>query len=125
DCVQAGVLKLDLLMPSLCSRLPPPPQGFRHSRLYRPSPSRPAEAATAGCTGTRAPVIIQARWLGEKGGANNPSLISRVTAKRLNTVGGRNKRSLLSKPSDAVSISPSTAEIIPSPFVSTSATSAA
>ena len=28
---------------------------------YRSSPSRPAEAATAGCTGTRGPVIIQAR----------------------------------------------------------------
>src|SRR5215831_15850060 len=41
-----------------------------------------------------------------KRGASSPSLISRVTAKRLNTVGGKNKRELSSKPSVLVSMSP-------------------
>src|SRR5437879_11822838 len=80
--------------------------------LQRSSASRPAEAGTAGLTGTRVPVRIQARWLGAKRGASNPSLISRVTAKRLNAGGVRNKRVLSWKPSDAVSMSPSTAEMM-------------
>src|SRR6266436_8789500 len=44
-----------------------------------------------------------------------PSSISRVAAKRLKTVGGRNRRELSAKPSDCVSMSPSTAEMMPSP----------
>jgi hypothetical protein len=94
-------------------------------RSYRSSESRPAEADTAGLTGTSVPVRIHAPWFGAKRGASNPSLISRVTAKRLNTVGGRNTRVLSEKPSVAVSMLPSTAEMIPSPFWSTCATSAA
>jgi hypothetical protein len=90
----------------------------------RSSASRPLEASTVGLTDTRTPVRTHARWLGAKRGAS-PSLISRVTAKRLNTVGGRKRRELSSKPSDAVSMSPSAAEMIPSPFWSTRATSAA
>src|SRR6266849_1016275 len=80
---------------------------------YRSSPSRPAEASTVGLTATRTPVRTHARWLGAKRGANNPSLISRVTAKRLNTVGGRYSRSLLGKPSVGVSISPTGAVMMP------------
>src|SRR5881296_1284310 len=57
--------------------------------LQRSSASRPVEAGTAGLTGTRVPVRLQARWLGAKRGASNPSLISRVTAKRSNAVAGR------------------------------------
>ena len=90
---------------------------------YRSSPSRPVEAFTAGLTATRAPVSIHARWLGEKRGANRPSLISRVTAKRLNTVGGRYNRSLFAKPSVAVSISPTAAVTMPWSFGSTRSTS--
>src|SRR6516162_11558599 len=59
----------------------------------RSSASRPVEASTVGLTATRTPDRTHARWLGAKRGANSPSLISRVTAKRLNTVGGRNSRS--------------------------------
>src|SRR6202035_4868831 len=92
-------------------------------RDYLSSPSRPAEAGTAGLTATRAPVSTHARWLGEKRGANRPSLISLVTAKRLNTVGGRYSRSLLPKPSVAVSISPTAAVTMPWSFGSTRATS--
>src|SRR5690348_12524869 len=60
----------------------------------RSSESRPADAGTAGLTGTRVPVRIQARWLGAKRGASNPSLISRVTANRLKAVAGRKRRVL-------------------------------
>src|SRR5262249_23031391 len=62
--------------------------------MGRPSPTseaRPADAAAGGSTFTRVPVRTYARWLGAKRGANSPSLISRVTAKRLNTVGGKEK----------------------------------
>jgi hypothetical protein len=55
----------------------------------RSSESSPADALTTGVTGTRTPVRTHARWLGAKRGAKSPSLISRVTAKRLKTVGGR------------------------------------
>src|SRR5262249_5416252 len=64
----------------------PPP---RHARSQRSSASRPVEASTVGLTGTRTPDSTQARWLGAKRGANRPSFISRVTAKRLKAVGGR------------------------------------
>src|SRR5438067_61575 len=74
--------------------------------------SRPADANTTGATGTRTPVKTQARWLGAKRGASSPSLISRVTAKRLNAVAGRNNRSLFEKPFDGVSMSPSAAKSI-------------
>src|SRR6516225_7544822 len=75
------------------------PAGRRYrSRRQRSSASRPADASTVGLTGTSTPDSTQARWLGAKRGARRPSLISRVTAKRLNTVGGRNKRSLFGKP---------------------------
>src|SRR6202035_1333420 len=56
---------------------------------YRSSVSRPSDAAIAGVTATRNPVRTHARWLGAKRGASKPSLISRVTAKRLNEVAGR------------------------------------
>src|ERR1700681_4703339 len=95
------------------------PRGQRASR------SRPADAATAGRTGTTTPDSTHAFWLGAKRGASSPSLISRVTAKRLNCVAGINKRSLFGKPSEAVSTSPSAAEMTPSPLVSTRATSTA
>src|SRR5215469_7542930 len=98
---------------------------LRRSRRQRSSASRPVEASTVELPGTRTPVRTHARWLGAKRGANSPSLISRVTAKRLKAVGGRNKRSLFGKPSDGVSMSPSAAEMMPSPFWSTRATSAA
>src|SRR5712672_267907 len=75
-------------------------------RAQRSSPSRPVEAATVGSTGTRTPDKIHARWLGAKRGAKSPSLISRVTAKRLNTVGGKKRRVLSAKPSVGVSMSP-------------------
>src|SRR5205823_4504061 len=88
-------------------------------QFYRSSASRPAEAATEGFTTTRFPLNTQARWLGEKRGASKPSLISRVTAKRLNESGDRNNRWLSGKPSVGVSASPTTAEMIPSPFGST------
>jgi hypothetical protein len=52
-------------------------------------------------------------------------LISRVTAKRLNTVGDRYKRELSANPSVAVATSPCAAEMMPSPFQSARATSAA
>src|SRR5258708_16614826 len=92
---------------------------------YRSSESRPAAAGTDGVTATREPDSTHALWLGEKRGASKPSLISRVTAKRLNDEAGRYNRKLFSKPSDAVSGSPSGAEMIPSWVVSTRATSAA
>src|SRR5438309_2016071 len=61
-------------------------------RLYRSSLSSPAEAGTAGLTGTSTPDSTHALWLGAKRGASNPSLISRVTAKRLSHLGGRKRR---------------------------------
>lgn len=82
------------------------PAAAEDKAYYRSSASRPADAFTVGSTGTRTPDRTHARWLGAKRGANSPSLISRVTAKRLNTVGGRNRRSLFGKPSVAVSMSP-------------------
>jgi len=54
----------------------------------RSSPSRRLDAGTAGLTGTRVPLSTTARWLGAKRGASRPSLISRVTWKRLNLVAG-------------------------------------
>src|SRR5437016_2362429 len=94
-------------------------------RLYRSSLSSPAEAGTAGLTGTSTPDSTHALWLGAKRGASNPSLISRVTAKRLSHLGGRKRRELSGNPSDAVSTSPSAAEMTPSLLVSTRATSTA
>jgi hypothetical protein len=70
------------------------------------------EASTVGLTFTSEPLNTQPRWLGEKRGASEPSLISRVTAKRLNAVGGRYNRVLSAKPSVAVSISPTVAVIL-------------
>ena len=61
----------------------------RDRNSQRSSTSRPVEASTVGLTATRTPDRTHPRWLGAKRGANSPSLISRVTAKRLNTVGGR------------------------------------
>ncbi len=92
---------------------------------HRSSASRPTEAGIAGNCGTSEPCSTQPRWLGANRGANRPSLISRVTAKRLKTVAGRKRRVLSGNPSLAVSTSPSIAEITPSPFWSTRATSAA
>lgn len=71
-----------------------------------------------------APVSTHARWLGANRGAREPSLISRVTAKRRNEVAGKNRRELSGNPSLAVSTSPSRADITPSPLVSTRLTSA-
>src|SRR5207344_3616421 len=58
---------------------------------YLSSPSLEIEAGTAGLTRARDPLKTHARWLGARRGARRPSLSSRVTAKRLNAVGGRNK----------------------------------
>src|SRR5260221_6767511 len=91
--------------------------------IYGSSPSSPAEAGTAGLTGVSVPDSTHAFWLGANLGASIPSLISRVTAKRLNCVAGMNKRSLLANPSDIVSTSPSAAET--TPLWPTRATSAA
>src|SRR6266571_6816160 len=55
---------------------------------YRSSLSSPCEAGTDGLTGTSIPDSTQAFWLGANRGASNPSLISLVTAKRLNCVAG-------------------------------------
>jgi MFS family permease len=55
----------------------------------RSSASRPSDAFTVGSTATRRPCSTKARSLRAKRGASSPSLISRVTAKRLNTVGDR------------------------------------
>src|SRR6266436_942543 len=85
----------------------------RRSTGYLSSASRPVEASTLGLTFTSEPLNTQPRWLGEKRGASDPSLISRVTAKRLNAVGGRYNRVLLGNPSVAVSISPTFAVIMP------------
>src|SRR2546422_10191200 len=85
--------------------------------LQRSSASRPVEAGTAGLTGTRVPVRIQARWLGANRGASNPSLISRVTAKRLNVVAGGKRRGLSGKPSGEGSTSPSAARMEPAPVL--------
>jgi hypothetical protein len=74
----------------------------------------PVEASTTGLTGTRTPDSTQARWLGAKRGASSPPLISRVTAKRLKAVGGRQRRELSAKPSVGVSISPCAAVMMPS-----------
>ena len=51
--------------------------------VYRSSASRPSDAGATGFTGTREPCRTQPRWLGANRGASSPSLISRVTAKRL------------------------------------------
>src|ERR1700730_12014846 len=91
---------------------------------YRSSESRPA-AATDGVTATREPDRTHALWLGENRGASKPSLISRVTAKRLNDAAGKYNRKIFAKPSAAVSGAPSGAEIMPAWLVSTRATSAA
>src|ERR1700731_4691039 len=73
---------------------------------YRSSESRPADAGTEGVTATRNPVRTHALSLGAKRGASRPSLISRVTAKRLKSVGDRYSRKLFRKPSVGVSASP-------------------
>src|SRR5437899_2747943 len=49
----------------------------RIARGYRSSPSSSSEAGTDGLTGTSAPDITQALWLGANRGASSPSLISR------------------------------------------------
>ena len=92
---------------------------------HRSSLSSPSDAGTDGLTGTSVPDNTHAFWLGAKRGANSPSSISRVTAKRLNCVAGMNNLVLSANPSDAVSTSPSAAETTPSLFVSTLATSTA
>src|SRR5260370_39097089 len=97
----------------------------RTSVCYRSSESRPVAAGTEGVTATREPVRTHALWLGEKRGASKPSFISRVTAKRSNEVTDRYNRKLSGNPSDAVSGSPSGAEMMPSWLASTRATSAA
>src|SRR5215475_7258944 len=73
-----------------------------------------------------APERTQPRVLGAKRGASSPSLISRVTAKRLKLLGKR-KMHVLSPWGQcelAVSMSPSAADTMPSPFVSTRAMAA-
>src|ERR1700692_4902857 len=62
------------------------PFGRASLGYYRSSPSRPSDAGSAGVTATRNPVRTHALWLGANRGASKPSLISRVTAKRLNEV---------------------------------------
>src|SRR5262249_42722833 len=59
---------------------------------YLSSASRGTEAGTEGRTNVTGPLRTYARWKGAKRGASNPSLISRVTANRLNALGGRYKR---------------------------------
>src|SRR6202008_4437329 len=69
------------------------------SCLQRSSLSRPADAGRGGLTVMAPPVSPQARWLGANRGAREPSLISRVTAKRRNEVAGKNRRELSGNPS--------------------------
>jgi hypothetical protein len=92
---------------------------------YRASASRPADAFTGGSTGTRTPDKTHARWLGAKTRREQPIIDFPLTAKRLNAVGGRYRRSLFGKPSVAVSMSPCAAVTIPSSFPDTRFTSAA
>ena len=94
-------------------------------RFHRSSPSSPAEAGTGGLTRAITPDRTHAFWLGANRGASKPSLISRVTAKRVNCVAGMNNRELSENPSDPVSTSPSAAETTPSWLVSILATSTA
>src|SRR6185436_16638411 len=82
---------------------------------YRSSPSLLIEAGTEGSTRTSLPLSTQARWLGAKRGAKSPSSSSRVTAKRLNEVGGRNNLSF-DWPSDSSSGSASKKFKTPSPL---------
>jgi hypothetical protein len=46
------------------------------------------------CSRVRQPPCTQAHWLGANRGDGSPSVSSRVTAKRLNAVTGRSRRSL-------------------------------
>ena len=64
---------------------------------YRSSPSSPSEAGTDGLTGTSVPDNTHAFWLGANRGASSPSLISRVTANRLNCVAGINNPCVVRK----------------------------
>src|SRR5438093_301066 len=92
----------------------------------RSSASSPSEAATTGKPVTMVPERTQPRVLGAKRGASKPSLISRVTAKRLKLRGVR-KIHVLSPCGQrglGVSMSPSAAEMTPSPLVSTIAIAA-
>src|SRR5262249_12698506 len=101
--------------------------GATASLTQRLSASCVTDALTDGCTSVNGPLWTHARWLGAKRGARRPSLISRVTAKRLNCVAGMKRRSFERPPSEKSSRSTSTAVRMPSPLtppVSTRATSA-
>src|SRR5207248_1248768 len=109
DCARQRRPKREVVLSGKWARRGGPAGRLYRSEPYRSLESRPSDADTTGSTFTRKPVRIHARWLGAKRGANSPSLISRVTAKRLNAVAGKKRRALSGKPSDAVSMSPSTA----------------
>src|SRR5262245_42907718 len=106
---------------------PVPRDGPHRQSTHRLSASCVTEALTDGDTSVNGPLWTHARWLGAKRGERSPSLISRVTAKRLNCVAGMKSRSFDRPPSEKSSRSTSTAVRMPSPLtppVSTRATSA-